>query len=596
MFIGDTIVETTDMTGERIAAMTAATGGRTVVTIDGIVDSHLGTTMKHRFIAVTSGFAILALVACAPVASVSNVRPSFRPAGRLAGALVEVDQRIAAGLKRVGKQPLPALGDFLAGAESASAHLQGHPNDPAAREAYNFAVARVFTAIQDGDLDPWTHPLRVPSEGGDFILTHKPDPRPQYNPALYDFTPSDQIDIKGTYVMHRTRKEGLGAPLVVVSKEFRKDARETFGLDRVYYGVTAVVRFEKGRRCVVSFGDPLAHETVQYGGRSYPLAADFTAPLAVMLVRENPERLNFARLLQPERYEETARVARLQPYDPNKAVILVVHGLASSPATWTPALNSWLGDPDLRQRYQFWFYSYPSGYPYPYAAALLRKELDAIEAKFPLRHKMVIVGHSMGAMISRLMLTDTGDKVWLKIFGKSPEQTPLSPRSKELLEASLIFEHRREIGRAIFVCGPHRGSDLASNWLARFGASLVKSPKKLLQVGPEMFKLVTADTSSLHLKRLPNSVDTLAPNNRFVKAINTLPLTPGIPFHTIVGDRGRGDTPNSSDGFVPYWSSHLDGAKSEKIVPSNHSAQQNPEGIAEMRRIFRLNAGLPARN
>jgi hypothetical protein len=78
-----------------------------------------------------------------------------------------------------------------------------------------------------------------------------------------------------------------------------------------------------------------------------------------------------------------------------------------------------------------------------------------------------------------------------------------------------------------------------------------------------------------------------------VKAINTLPLTPGIPFHSIMGDRGRGDTPNSSDGFVPYWSSHLDGAQSEKIVPSDHSAQQNPEGIAEMRRILRLNAGLP---
>jgi pimeloyl-ACP methyl ester carboxylesterase len=596
MSTGVTIVETIDMTGERIAAMTAVTGGRTVVTIDGIAGRKLDIPMKHRLIAACSALAALVLVACAPVASVSAVRPNFKPVSRLTGELVDVDQRIVAGLKRVKKQPIPALGEFLASAESAAAHLQRHPKDPAAREAYNFAVARVFTAIHDGDLDPWTHPLRVPSAGGDFTLTRQPDPRPQYNPALYDLTPADQIEIKGTYLTTRSRKEGLGAPLVAVGKELRKDARETFGPDRVYYGVTAVVRFEKGRRCVVSFVDPLAHETVQYGGRSYPLAADFTAPLAVMLVRENPERLNFARLLQPERYEETARIARLQPYDPNKAVVLVVHGLASSPATWTPAVNSWIGDPDLRQRYQFWFFSYPSGYPYPYAAALLRKELNAIEAKFPLRHKMVIVGHSMGAMISRLMLTDTGDSVWLKTFGKPPAQTPLSPRAKEVLEDSLIFAHRREIGRAIFVCGPHRGSDLASNWLARFGASLVRSPKKLIQVGPEMFKLMTADTSSLHLNRLPNSVDTLAPNNRFVKAINTLPLTPSIPYHTIVGDRGRGDTPNSSDGFVPYWSSHLDGAKSEKIVPSNHSAQQNPEGIAEMRRIFRLHAGLPAKD
>ena len=73
---------------------------------------------------------------------------------------------------------------------------------------------------------------------------------------------------------------------------------------------------------------------------------------------------------------------------------------------------------------------------------------------------------------------------------------------------------------------------------------------------------LTPDPAALQLKGLPNSVDTLAPNNRFVVAINKIPITPGIPYHSIVGDRGRGDTPNSSDGVVAYWSSHLDGAAS----------------------------------
>src|SRR5205814_9747789 len=98
---------------------------------------------------------------------------------------------------------------------------------------------------------------------------------------------------------------------------------------------------------------------------------------------------------------------------------------------------------------------------------------------------------------------------------------------------------------------------------------------------------LTADPAALKLKRLPNSVDTLAPNNRFVVAINKIPMTKQIPYHSIIGDRGRGDTPNSSDGVVPYWSSHLDGAKSEKIVPSDHGANQNPEAIAEVIRILK---------
>jgi len=94
-------------------------------------------------------------------------------------------------------------------------------------------------------------------------------------------------------------------------------------------------------------------------------------------------------------------------------------------------------------------------------------------------------------------------------------------------------------------------------------------------------------------------VDTLAPNNRFVRNINTIPITPGIPYHSIMGDRGKGGNkdhtrPVSSDGIVPYWSSHLEGAQSELIVPSSHSAHQNRQAMVEVQRILRLNAGAPA--
>ena len=57
----------------------------------------------------------------------------------------------------------------------------------------------------------------------------------------------------------------------------------------------------------------------------------------------------------------------------------------------------------------------------------------------------------------------------------------------------------------------------------------------------------------------------------------------------MIGDRGRGDAPNSSDGVVPYWSSHLDGAQSERIVPSGHPGHQNKQGMEEVDRILRLN-------
>lgn len=486
---------------------------------------------------------------------------------------------------------MAALGKFIAAAESTLKHLDSHPDDQVARDQYNFAVSRIFTTIQDGKLDPWNQPLRVPSSGGEYLLAHRGDPqkRKAWNPALYDFTPSDQFDINGTYVKERTVKSGLGAPLVAVGQEAREDAGEQFVAARTFYGVTALVRFEH-RKAIISFEDPLSVETVALGSHTYPLAADFTVPLAVMLAREDPKKLELARVFRPEKYAKTAHIVRLQPYDPNKTVVVVVHGLMDSPATWTPMLNHLRGDPVIRKNFQFWYYSYPSGYPYPYSAAILRRELDSIEKRFPLHKPITLIGHSMGGMISRLMLTDSGDKLWLTAFGKPPAEVNMSEKSRELLEDALIFNHRKEVGRVIFISAPHRGSNLATSWAGRLGASLVKAPVTLLQVGNEMRGALVADKTALKLNRIPNSIDTLAPTNRFVKAVNTIPITPGIPYHTIVGDRGRGDTPNSSDGVVPYWSSHLDGAKSELVVPSNHSAHQNPQAIKEVQRILRLQA------
>ena len=260
-----------------------------------------------------------------------------------------------------------------------------------------------------------------------------------------------------------------------------------------------------------------------------------------------------------------------------------------TPATWTPMLNRLRGHEEIRRNYQFWFYSYPSGYPNPYSAAILRHELDAIEKRFPLRKPMVVIGHSMGGCISRLLITDAGDKLWTGFLKKPPEQVPLSPESRKLFTDALIFQHRPEVGRVIFISAPLRGSELASNWLGRIGSSLIRSPVTLLKAGRDLLEIATFQSGELKLKRIPNSVDTLAPTNRFVIAINTIPITPGIPYHTIMGDRGRGDAPNSSDGVVPYWSSHMEGAKSELIVPSAHPAHQNPKAIEEVRRVLTLN-------
>ena len=163
-----------------------------------------------------------------------------------------------------------------------------------------------------------------------------------------------------------------------------------------------------------------------FEGRTVPLAADYTVPLAVMLASTKPKNLELSRLFRPQKYAETAHLARLQPYDPNKTAVIVIHGLADTPATWAPMLNALRADEDIRRNYQFWFYSYPSGYPYPYSAAILRRELDGVEKRYPLRKPIVLIGHSMGSCISRLLITDANEKLWLEYFDKPPAAVKLS--------------------------------------------------------------------------------------------------------------------------------------------------------------------------
>jgi pimeloyl-ACP methyl ester carboxylesterase len=293
--------------------------------------------------------------------------------------------------------------------------------------------------------------------------------------------------------------------------------------------------------------------------------------------------------MNPGAYADTAMLCRLQQFDAARTPVVFVHGLQETGASWAPMIDSLRDDPWIREHYQFWYFSYPSGYPYPYAAALFRQDLDGIERAFPNHKRIVLIGHSMGGLICRLMITDAGDKIWRDFFATPPSKTPLASDTRKLLGEALIFNHRPDVQRVIFISTPHRGSKLASGWVGRIGAALVRTPQRFVSIYASTKPLLIADPAARPLNRMPNSVDTLEPNDRFVEAVNRLPITHGVPYHSIMGDRGRGDTPNSSDGIVPYWSSHLEGANSELIVSSDHGAQYNPQAIREVERILKLN-------
>ena len=545
-------------------------------------------TLLSRAFAVAATAALF-LTGCTQYSSVSELRPTYYYKPRTPiGAL------ISKAIQTPNRNPEALLGRYLDAAAAAERHLKNNPKDEVARQDYNFAVGRVFEVIHDAKLQPWKSPVAAPGAQCAWQFSYPCDKRPENDPSSYNTLPADRYKFTGKYVNRRRVKEGLGAPLIMYSKQDTDVTKfDKFAQGKhTYYGVTALLHFS-GQRCSVSLKDPLSVENVKFAHHTFPLAADFTAPIALALAKENPKKFELARLLWPEEYASTARLARLQPYDPAKIPIICVHGLMDSTATWTPMITALRADPAIRTHYQFWFYSYPSGYPYPLSAAIMREQLDAINARYPGHKKVVLIGHSMGGIISRTMITDSGMNIWNTYYKKPPQEMRLSKYARKTLTDSLIFSHRPEVARAIFIAAPHRGSEMAGSFLGRLGAMLVKTPSKLLAIGREATQFATFDPGARTLDRIPNSVDTLKPDNRFVKAINTIPPVQAIPFNSIMGDRGKGGNldatqPVSSDGVVPYWSSHLDGAQSELIIASDHGVHQNPQAIEEVDRILKL--------
>jgi pimeloyl-ACP methyl ester carboxylesterase len=528
------------------------------------------------------GLLLVGFCGCAHLATVKT-KPARVPAELATEESLESAKRYLTAAEH--EPPLPALGHDLIAAKIASGVQERRPGDLLARRIYAFAVARTVQNAGRANLHPWRNPVNIETEGGTFILTSPKPVDSRHDPSRYDLFPTDTLRFGGKFFQNHQTVDGVGAPVVGVERAENLQFRRQYGLPRIYVSVTAVMKFS-GRRTELDFVNPWTTERVALDHHVFPLAADFDASLAMLMARERPERLGFARLMRPEAYASTARLFQLQQFDAKRTPVIFVHGLQDTPASWAPMINALRNDRWIRKQYQFWFFTYPSGYPYPYSAMLLRRDLDGIKRAFPARKPIVLIGHSMGGMISRLMVVDAGDKIWRAFFGKSPSQTPLPADVRRQLEEVFVFNHRREVKRVIFISTPHRGSALASNWIGRIGASLVRTPRLFTSVYASTKPLLIADPAARPLNRMPNSVDTLEPNDRFVEAVNKLPITPGIPYHSIIGDRGRGDTPNSSDGVVPYWSSHLEGAQSELIVPSNHAAPRNPEAIREVERIL----------
>lgn len=401
---------------------------------------------------------------------------------------------------------------------------------------------------------------------------------------------------------------GLGVPLIAV-RQGRDDVQEDeqYYPDGLSYSVTAMMRCKPKRpggrlggstETILEFYDPLEANQIQLASLWVPLQTDLTTPLAFFL--DSPEFRSRNRvtegLINPHKTMAQRGLFMLEPYDPERIPVLMVHGLWSSPLTWMDMFNDLRSYPEIRSRYQFWFYLYPSGQPFWLSATQLRRDLadlrDTVDPyrRDQLHDKMVLVGHSMGGLVSRMQTIDSGDDFWQIVSDEPPEKLQGPEDARTRLVSTLYFQPNQSIRRVVTIGTPHRGSEFANDFTRWLASRVIRLPKLAITTGQSLVQENPGLFRNTKLMTTANAIDSLAPDSPIFPVMLQAKRAEGVKYHNIIGvleksslwgRRSRGD------GVVDYDSARMEDVQSELVVDAEHTAiHTTGKAILEVRRIL----------
>lgn len=404
------------------------------------------------------------------------------------------------------------------------------------------------------------------------------------------FLPADRYAVRGVSV--RNRVAGIGLPMIAIREESGQAVPATAIL-RVE-GDLATLNANAERATLELYSTKDTATVQSKDGIAIPLESDLTTPLAYRMEGSSAFDLNLGVFLGKEPNTIPDGLYMTEDYRPGKIPVVLVHGTASSPVWWVELLNTLTADPQIRERYQFWYFVYTSNKPVAMSAAELR---DALNEKMALLdpqgkdmalRQMVVAGHSQGGLLTKFTAVDTGDSLVQSLTGKDLASLDMPEEKKAQIGRLLVVKPLPFVKTVIFFSTPHRGSFQSKAWNRNLLRWLISLPANMVKTTMDTFDYMTDDVKKIMggRKTVFTSADGMSPDNPMLKVLAEIPLAPWINGHSIIAVQGDGDPKLGDDGVVKYSSAHLDGMESEFIVKSGHSSQLNPLAIDEMRRIL----------
>ena len=329
----------------------------------------------------------------------------------------------------------------LAMAKAAHLDWLAHPESPrSVRESYR-SVARL---IEWFDALPVAQRTERCREVGLMIESDQFDEIGLYRFRIARHVPSYRL-------MRSHTRPGIGVPVVAWRPNDNSDKWDMLRPpEGIFAPATALLERRSDDDWRLRFLSPYTRESVSVGARSYPLAANFTAPIGKLArTAEAFRRTGFRAMLNSSAIARREKLYLMQRYDPDRIPLLMVHGLQSTPVSLINLVNDLCADPKIYDRYQIWQYHYRTGTPVLYNAAVFRRilkqtlsMLDPSGRDFA-TNNLVVLGHSMGGILAHTLICNSEYKLWDSVVTVRPEVFACDANTSTVLDAIYLFERER---------------------------------------------------------------------------------------------------------------------------------------------------------
>jgi hypothetical protein len=422
--------------------------------------------------------------------------------------------------------------------------------------------------------------------------------------TLTSFVPTMNLAVEG--FKNDYRSDGIGAPLAAGLAPAPQPDQGLVLPATLRIPTSAVLQMDEPRRQLA--GSALAArlalytiydtDSIRIDGQEVPLEYDQTAVRALFAVEGKGWTRELSGLLSntltnPNDPNAKDQLFALEPHRRGRIPVVLVHGTASSPFRWADMVNDLLEDKKIRDHYEFWFFTYNTGNPIPISANVLRHSLeDAVSSlggvqADPALGRMVVIGHSQGGLLTKLISIESGTKIWNAISYQPLDELDLKPETKALLKEALFVHPLPFVETVIFIATPHGGSYQASLTVVSLFKRLITLPVTVVSATADILANAGEALKLQKDRRTFNSIAGMSPGNPAIEAVRAIPVAPGIHAHSIIPTLQDGPLDTRNDGVVQYKSAHIDGVDSEVVIEhSGHSTQSNPLTVREVRRIL----------